>query len=193
MLPSRTAVPDWLRAARIDSIRQLVTSLRYASTERLRTIAFTSTKARDGKSVIALETATAMAELEPPVLVDADPRMPSLHAKLNIDRVPELSDVMVGTATLENLIRPTQYSGLDIITAGTAVPNAFVLLQSTAYESLIQSALDRYTTVLIDTPACGAVVDAAAVVRVPTARCTSPTKQIPKRRRGDFRAFTAAA
>jgi capsular exopolysaccharide synthesis family protein len=164
MLPPKTAIPEWMRAARIDSILQLVTSLRYASTERLRTIAFTSTKARDGKSVIALETAIAMAELEPRVLLlDADLRMPSLHTKLHIDRTPGLSDVLVGTANLEDVIRHTQHAGLDIITAGTSVPNAFVLLQSAAYEQFIQSVLDRYTTVLIDTPACGAVVDAAAV------------------------------
>jgi uncharacterized protein involved in exopolysaccharide biosynthesis len=150
MLPSRTAIPPWMRAARIDSILQLVTSLRYASTERLRTIAFTSTKARDGKSVIALETAIAMAELEPRVLLlDADLRMPSLHTKLHIDRGPGLSDLLVGTAALEDVIRPTQHAGLDVITAGTSVPNAFVLLQSPAYEQFIQSVLGNYTTVYV--------------------------------------------
>jgi capsular exopolysaccharide synthesis family protein len=165
LLPAgRAALPDWMRAARIDSILQLVTSLRYASTARLRTIAFTSTNTRDGKSVIALETAIAMAELEPRVLLlDADLRMPSLHTKLQIDRAPGLSDVLVGTATLDEVIRSTQHAGLDVITAGTVVPNAFPLLQSAAYEQLIKSVVDRYTTVIIDTPACGALVDAAAV------------------------------
>lgn len=164
LLPSRTAIPEWMRAARIDSILQLVTSLRYASTERLRTIAFTSTKARDGKSIVALETAIAMAELEPRVLVlDADLRMPSMHTKLHLARAPGLSDVLVGTAKLEDVIRSTQHPGLDIITAGTAVPNAFPLLQSAAYDHVIEWLVGRYTTVIIDTPACGAVVDATAV------------------------------
>jgi capsular exopolysaccharide synthesis family protein len=164
LLPSRLSLPDWMRAARIDSILQLVTSLRYASTERLQTIAFTSTQARDGKSIIALETAIAMAELEPRVLlVDADLRMPSLHTKLQVGREPGLSDILVGTASPDEAIRPTQHAGLDVITAGTSVPHAFVLLQSAAYDAFIALMTQRYSTVLIDTPACGSVVDAAAV------------------------------
>jgi capsular exopolysaccharide synthesis family protein len=164
LLPPNVALPEWMRAARIDSILQLVTALRYASTERLRTVAFTSTKARDGKSVIALETAIAMAELEPRILLlDADLRMPSLHTKLNIDRGPGLSDVLVGTAQLEDVIRHTQHSGLDVITAGTSVPHAFGLLQSSKYDAFVKNVLERYTTIIIDTPACGAVVDAAAI------------------------------
>jgi len=105
-----------------------------------------------------------MAELEPRILLlDADLRMPSLHTKLNIDRGPGLSDVLVGTAQLEDVIRHTQHSGLDVITAGTSVPHAFGLLQSSKYDAFVKNVLERYTTIIIDTPACGAVVDAAAI------------------------------
>lgn len=162
--PSGRPFRDWMHAARIDSILQLVTSLRYASTERLRSVAFTSASAQDGKSTIALETAIAMAELEPRVLlIDADLRRPSLHTSLNVERSPGLSDVLVGKATLADVTRPTRHPGLDVITAGTSVPNPFVLLQSAAFDELLKSVKSSYGTVLVDTPACGAVVDAAAV------------------------------
>jgi uncharacterized protein involved in exopolysaccharide biosynthesis len=140
LISLKSGVPEWVRAARIDSILQLVTSLRYASTERMRTVAFTSTKAGDGKSMVALETAIAMAELEPRVLLlDADLRMPSLHTRLQIERTPGLSDVLVGTADIEDAIRSTPHAGLDIVTAGTVVPHAFALLQSDEFARLLES------------------------------------------------------
>ncbi|HYZ16908.1 MAG TPA: GNVR domain-containing protein, partial [Candidatus Acidoferrum sp.] len=98
-LPERGSGSNWLRAATVDAFLQLVTSLRYASSDRLRSIAFTSADANDGKSLVALDTAIALAELTPRVLlVDADLRLPSLHTKLGIGRDPGLSDLLVGTA-----------------------------------------------------------------------------------------------
>ena len=156
--------PQWLEAATVDAFLQLVTSLRYASSERLVTIAFTSPDARDGKSLVALNTAIALAELSPRVLlVDADLRLPSLHQKLGIRATPGLSDVLVGTVSFEQGIHATEHPGLDVIVAGTGVPNGFALLQSNAFERFVQQAREKYETILIDTPACAAVVDAAVV------------------------------
>ncbi len=162
--PETAALPAWLHAATVDAFLQLVTSLRYASSRRLTTIAFTSAEAEDGKSRVALNTAIALAELTPRVLlVDADLRLPSLHTKLNMRGGPGLSDVLVGTISLDEAIRPTAHAGLDVLVAGTRVPNAFALLQSDAFDTLLAQVKGRYETVLIDTPACGAVVDAAIV------------------------------
>jgi capsular exopolysaccharide synthesis family protein len=156
--------PTWLRAAAVDSFLQLVTALRYASSERLGTIAFASPDAQDGKSVVALKTAIALAELTPRVLlVDADLRLPSLHTKLDMRREPGLSDVLVGTASFDDAIRATPHAGLDVVSAGTTVPNAYALLQSQAFARFLEQARSRYETVLLDTPACGAVIDAALV------------------------------
>jgi tyrosine-protein kinase Etk/Wzc len=172
MLPVLAAIPElsgggganWVRAATVDAFLQLVTSLRYASSDRLRSVAFTSADANDGKSLVALDTAIALAELAPRVLlVDADLRLPSMHTKLGTGRDPGLSDVLVGTATFEQAVQSTAHSGLDVITAGTKVPNAYALLQSTAFETFLERAREQYETIILDTPACGAVVDASVV------------------------------
>ncbi|HTJ24940.1 MAG TPA: polysaccharide biosynthesis tyrosine autokinase [Candidatus Limnocylindria bacterium] len=171
-LPVLASIPElpggpgrnWVRAVTVDAFLQLVTSLRYASSDRLRSIAFTSADANDGKSLVALDTAIALAELTPRVLlVDADLRLPSLHTKLGTGRDPGLSDLLVGTASFEQTVQSTAHSGLDVITAGTKVPNAYALLQSTAFEAFLEDARGRYETIILDTPACGAVVDASVV------------------------------
>ncbi|BDE07272.1 protein-tyrosine kinase [Vulcanimicrobium alpinum] len=163
-LPDRASRPGWLEVTMVDAVLQLVTSLRYASSEPLSTIAFTSADPESGKSSVAFKTAVAMAELRPRVLlVDADLRLPSVHQLLDTKRSAGLSDLLVGTVTFDEAIRTTPHAGLDVIVAGTSVPNPFALLQSPAFERFLQEAKKRYETVLIDTPACGAVMDAAVV------------------------------
>jgi capsular exopolysaccharide synthesis family protein len=97
------------------------------------------------------------------LLVDADLRIPSLHKNLNMHRASGLSDVLVGTISLDEAVRSTSYAGLDVVVAGTKVPNPFALLQSPAFERFLEEAKKRYETVLIDTPACGSIMDAAVV------------------------------
>jgi polysaccharide biosynthesis transport protein len=154
----------WLRSFAIESFLQLVTSLRYSSTadKRMRCIAVTSPSQGDGKSTIALNTAITMAHIEPRVLlIDADLRCPSLHRKLNRELGRGLSDVLVGTTTLSEVITPTEHEGLDLLMSGTRTPNSVKLIQSTRFDQILEELLETYQTVILDAPALMPVVDAA--------------------------------
>jgi succinoglycan biosynthesis transport protein ExoP len=163
---AREKAPDepWLRSFAIESFLQLVTSLRYSATgdKRMRCITITSPVQGDGKSTIALNTAITMAHIEPRVLlIDADLRRPSLHDKLNRKLGRGLSDILVGTAELNDVIIPTEHEGLDLLTSGTRTPNSVKLIQSGRFDQLLDELLKTYQTVIIDAPALMPVVDAA--------------------------------
>ena len=152
------------RAFAVESFLQLVTSLRYSTTadKRLRCITVTSPAQGDGKSTIALNAAITMAHVEPRVLlIDGDLRRPSLHSKLNRELGRGLSDVLVGTAELADVIESTEYDGLDLITSGTRTPNSVKLIQSGRFDDILHELMQTYQTVIIDAPALGPVVDAA--------------------------------
>ncbi|HTV72867.1 MAG TPA: polysaccharide biosynthesis tyrosine autokinase [Candidatus Acidoferrales bacterium] len=156
------AALPWLQSITIESYFQFVTALRYASSTRLRTIAITSASAGEGKSTVALNTAIALAEVEPRILlIDGDLRRPTLHTKLGIRPTQGLSDVLVGTAAYEDVIHKTKHPGLDLIGAGTRTPNSYRLLQSDQFDELIARAAESYTTIIIDSPAIEPVIDAA--------------------------------
>src|SRR5579884_125607 len=160
--PNRAA--PWLQRVMVESTFHLATSLRYASSGELRTVAITSATHGEGKSTIALNTALAYAELGPRVLlVDADLRLPSLHQRFGMDRAPGLSDVLAGTATAAEAIRPTKHAGLDVVLSGSPSPNPVRLLQSSSFDDFLAVAREQYAVVVIDATACGAVTDAAAV------------------------------
>jgi polysaccharide biosynthesis transport protein len=169
----------------VESFLQLVTSMRYASDKPLRTIAITSPLKGDGKSTVAINVAKALGELltaapgpsdgngaivsareDGPtkvLLIDADLRRPSLHHKLGVLNRPGLSDILVGNSTLAAAVQPTKHPGFDVLSSGTISPNPIKLLQSANFDQLINDAMERYATVLIDAPAMLPVFDAAVL------------------------------
>ncbi|MDQ6824202.1 MAG: polysaccharide biosynthesis tyrosine autokinase [Candidatus Eremiobacteraeota bacterium] len=161
---NRAALP-WLRALTVEAFILLITALRYSSDKPLRTLAITSPMQGDGKSTMALNTAVAMAEVRPKVLlVDGDMRRPSLHEKLQLpNHHSGLSDVLVGTMSLSSAVQSTRYTGLDFLSSGLGPPNAFRLLQSPRLASLVGEMLNKYEAVVFDTPALAGIMDALAI------------------------------
>jgi capsular exopolysaccharide synthesis family protein len=151
---------DWVKPLAVESFYQLVASLRYSSQHPPRTIAFTSADQSDGKSTIALNTAISMGQMKARVLiVDADLRRPSMHVKLKVGNDIGLSDVLVGVATLDAAIRPTEHAGVSILSSGRPTPNPVGLLQSEAFDRLLKSARERFDFVILDAPALRSIVD----------------------------------
>ncbi len=156
--------PPWVQRVMIESVLHLVTSLRYASSTELKTVAFTSAAPGEGKSTVALAAAIAYAAMKPRALiVDADLRCPTLHTKMGLDNERGLSDALVGTASFHEVVRATQHPGLDAVTSGTHTTNPAGLLQSEAFERFLATAREAYAMVIVDATACGPVADATLV------------------------------
>jgi capsular exopolysaccharide synthesis family protein len=154
----------WLHALTFESFLQIVTALRYSSVDPIRTLAVTSPQQSDGKSTLSINLGVAMAEFGPGILlVDGDLRNPALHRHLGIDNGRGFSDVLIKSASLEQLVRHTQYPGLDVLTAGVAVPNSIKLLQADSFNEFVREALARYKLVIFDTPAVLPVLDAVLI------------------------------
>ncbi len=167
-LPSGDATDESLdpqaRILSMESFIQLVTSLQYASDRTVQTLAMTSPMPGDGKSTIALNTAIALAELQPRVLlVDADMRRSTLHEKLRMLRGMGLSDILAGNATLEGVVRKTPHPGLDVLSSGTRTPNPIALLRSQRCCKLMEEARRTYSMIVFDGTAINPVLDAAVL------------------------------
>jgi succinoglycan biosynthesis transport protein ExoP len=159
-------VENWVRSLATEGFLQLVTNLKYSTDERLSSVLVTSPAQGDGKSTIALNMAIALGELEGPVLViDADLRRPSVHAKLHLPNERGLSDVLVGRATLASAVHENVHRGIDVLTSGAAAPNPIKLLESTRLETLLEDAAKKYKVVIIDAAALLGTLEAAVLAR----------------------------
>lgn len=155
---SRTGT--WIDALAYESYFELVTALRYSSTEAPRSVAITSPRQGDGKSTIALNVAISMAQLNARVLIiDADLRRPTLHTKLGFANGKGLSDVLVGVCGLDAAVRESGHPGVLTLTSGTRSPNPVALLQGEAFDRLLLEAREKFDFVIIDAPALGPVID----------------------------------
>ena len=90
----------------------------------------TSPNVGDGKSSISINLASSLAMTgRRVVLVDADMRRPVGHKTFGLPVQPGLSNFLTGSASLEEIIQPTQVPGLFLIAAGTVPPNPVQLLE----------------------------------------------------------------
>jgi succinoglycan biosynthesis transport protein ExoP len=152
-----------LRAMALESLLQIVRTIRFSNRREIHSIAFTSPRPGDGKSTLAVNVARTLAELEGPVLlIDGDLRRPSLHRILKVRNETGLSDVLTGKASLENSVCTTAIAGLDVLTSGLPVAAPVRVLHSVVFPHLLVEAKNLgYRTVIVDLPAVLPVVDAA--------------------------------
>ncbi|GIG53768.1 polysaccharide biosynthesis tyrosine autokinase [Demequina activiva] len=168
-LPFDKQISDTGAAARstdfatTESVRELRTNLQFMDVDNPpRIIVVTSSLPGDGKSTVTIKLAEAIAESgQPVVLVDADLRRPRIAEYLGLVPGAGLTDVLVGRATLDEVLQEYGPTGrFHVLGAGTVPPNPSELLGSSTMRETLD-ALDSSALVLIDTPPLIPVTDAA--------------------------------
>ena len=152
-----------------EAYRALRANVSFSSVdERVRSVAVTSASAGEGKTTTAINLAMIMAQALPHVLlVDADFRRPSIHQLLGVGQPMTspagLSNVIVGSAKLEDVIFDTPFDRLGMVPAGAIPPNPNELLGSHRMEAVIKELTEMADFVIIDTPPCLPYSDAFVI------------------------------
>jgi polysaccharide biosynthesis transport protein len=68
--------------------------------------------------------------------------------------------VLLGTATLEDAIQPTEVERLDVLASGQRTSNPSELLNSQTFLDTLERLKNKYDYVLVDSPPVGIVTDA---------------------------------
>jgi len=153
-------------------------------------ILVTSARPQEGKTTTSINTAIVLAQKGVRVLlVDGDLRRPSVHKALGMAPRSGLSNVLTGSATIQQTITTSPVlPNLFILPAGTPPPNPAELLASSNMRDLIMELRQQFDHIVIDTPPTLSVTD--AVVLAPRAdasilviRSGQTTKQALRRAR----------
>lgn len=152
-------------APRVESFRMLRTNISFLDVDHpTKLLVVTSPVQGDGKTSIAVNLALSMASANVrTLLVDGDLRRPRVASLLGLVPDVGVTTVLLGRVKLDEAIQQHTPGGLDVLTSGTAPPNAAELLQSEAMEKLLDEFRGRYDMVIIDSPPLLPVTDAAVL------------------------------
>ncbi|MBZ4420121.1 polysaccharide biosynthesis tyrosine autokinase [Myxococcus sp. RHSTA-1-4] len=151
----------------VESLRGLRTSLQFAMKDAPNNVvAITGPSPGVGKSFIAVNLAWVLADSGKRILlVDANLRGGWLHRCFGVARSQGLSELISGTAGVDEVIQPVHERRLSFLSTGELPPNPAELLLSDRFAALVAWMSAEYDLVLIDTPPILAVTDAALVGR----------------------------
>ncbi len=156
------------QSKRSESFRQVRTNLQFVDIDhRPKSIVITSSVPREGKTTTAINLAITIAQTGQPVfLIEADLRRPKVADYLHIEGGAGLTDVLVGRATVDEVLQPWGATGnLWVMASGPLPPNPSELLGSQAMSDLVNH-LEKRATLIIDAPPLLPVTDAAVLTRL---------------------------
>jgi polysaccharide biosynthesis transport protein len=149
-----------------ESYRALRTSLLLTSLGAPpKIILVTSALPQEGKTTTSINTSIVLAQKGTRVLlIDADLRRPSIHKTLGMGPKTGLSNVLTGSATLQQaVVRSTLVPTLFILPAGTPPPNPAELLASSNMKDILAELREQYDHIIVDTPPTLSVTDAVVM------------------------------
>ncbi len=152
----------------VEAYKSIRTNIMYSMprTEGGKVIAVTSATASEGKSTTCINLALTFAQVNARVLlIDCDLRKPKLHRYLRIERKDGLSNVLCGFCELKDAIKVGVKENLDVLTSGEVPPNPAELLQTEAFEKMLNELKKVYDYIIIDTPPLNIVTDAIFPIR----------------------------
>jgi capsular exopolysaccharide synthesis family protein len=137
-----------------ESFRMLRTNLEFTRPDNsMKTILISSAGISDGKSTVATNLAVMMAQAHKKViLLGADLRQPAVHDLFHLPNERGLSDVLLGQAGIEEVMRTYGDPPIVVIPSGEIRENPAEILGSAKMNTILNYLRDRADFVIIDSP-----------------------------------------
>jgi capsular exopolysaccharide synthesis family protein len=159
-------VSRWTNIA-AEAYSLLVTNISFARTHPpTKVVVITSPVAAEGKTTCAANLAITLTLRGAKVLlVDADLRRGVIHTLLGAERSPGLSEVLARPLPVRDAVRSIKVGDegalLHFLPTGRVPSNPSSLLESPAFEAMLQQLKDEYDIIILDAPPVNIISDAS--------------------------------
>jgi capsular exopolysaccharide synthesis family protein len=151
-----------------EAMRTLRSSIHMSDVDQPpKVIHVTSARPGEGKTTIAMNLAISAASAGlKVVLIDADLRHPSSSYFFKLEKEKGLVDLLMGSASIDDVLRFHKDLKLTVIPAGSKSLNPPDVLGSERMKEVISRLKETFDYVVLDTPPVGPVVDAVIVANL---------------------------
>jgi tyrosine-protein kinase Etk/Wzc len=165
-----------------EAYRNLQTYIKFSGLDKVgNCMMFTSVGVREGKTITSVNSALSMAQMGYKVaLIDADLRRPSVHKIFGIEREMGLTEAILGTFKVDDVIKTIDdvmlgnikasmvlktygMENLSIITSGHLTTNPTELLSSQNMKELIKELKSKFQVVFFDSAPILPVTDSCVL------------------------------
>lgn len=156
------------RSSSAEAFRQLRTNLQFLDVDNPpRMLVVSSAIPGEGKTTTAINLAFVLAEAgHRVVLVEADMRRPRVSRYLQLVEGVGLTNILSGTAALDDVIQATSNADVHVLAAGPHPPNPSELLGSSHMQRLLIELRERFDYIVLDAPPLLPVTDGAVLTNL---------------------------
>ncbi len=135
-----------------ESYNHLKDNILYASNGgKIKVIQIESSVSGEGKTTVACNLAVSLGLNDKKILlVDLDFRRPRVHQLFGMPIENGISELMLGNANLDGIIKTTKYKNVDIITRGAKIHNSSLVLTSDTFKNMFEELREKYDFIIID-------------------------------------------
>jgi capsular exopolysaccharide synthesis family protein len=151
-----------------EALRSIRTALEFMipKDDGTKIISVTSTISGEGKTFISVNLAAIIAMTGTKVIIlDLDMRKSKLHLAFDSENDKGMSNLLIGKATLDEVIKKSPIENYHYICAGPNPPNPSELLISDKFNEIIAELKLRYEVIFIDSPPVGLVTDGIIIMK----------------------------
>lgn len=152
----------------IESLRGLRTTIHFALMDAPHnSLLITGSSPGLGKSFISKNLGAVLASAgQRIVIIDADLRKGHINKEFGLRRETGVSEYVVGSVKLEDIVKPTSVPNLWVVTTGQIPPNPSELLMHQRFEQMLEQLGKQFDTLIVDAPPILAVSDSAIIGRM---------------------------
>lgn len=148
-----------------------------------KTVLLASVIPAEGKTTTAANLAVVLAGTGRRVLlIDADLRRPTCHELFGQDNHLGLTESLTGMSEVKELVCPTGFENLDLLSSGERPPNPSELLGSGKMQEILNQLSEHYECIIIDSAPITPVTDAVVLSSIVDGVILVVDRQTPRQR-----------